>query len=55
MGWDYYTYVAQPVFFVEAVKDFMLREIKAREKAVKDSKRDAKLSGLKERTHHTRP
>jgi hypothetical protein len=35
MGWDYYTYVAQPVFFLEAVKDFLVKEQRAKLEALK--------------------
>lgn len=39
MGWDYYTYMSQPVFFLEAVKDFMIKEQKAKIKALKEANR----------------
>lgn len=39
MGWDYYTYMSQPTFFLEAVKDFMVEEQKAKLKAMKESER----------------
>lgn len=39
MGWDYYTYMSQPLFFIESVKDFLLEEQKAKLKAIKEQNR----------------
>mgnify|MGYP001605581662 CR=1 FL=1 len=39
MSWDYYTYVAQPVFFLEAVKQFLVDEQRAKMKVFKESQR----------------
>lgn len=38
MGWDYYTYMSQPLFFLEGVKDFLVKEQKAKVKALKEHK-----------------
>jgi len=35
MGWDYYMYMSQPTFFLEAVKDFLVKEQKAKMDAIK--------------------
>lgn len=42
MGWDYYTYMVQPIFFVEAVKDFLIRERKAELKAIQNRERESR-------------
>ena len=39
MGWDYYTYMSQPVVFVDAVRTFLVKEQKAKLKAYKDAQR----------------
>lgn len=36
MGWDYYTFESQPVFFIEEILIFMLQE---HEKVKKDARR----------------
>lgn len=38
MGWDYYTYMAQPLFFIEGIIDYL----KAEHKAMSDSQRKQK-------------
>lgn len=36
MGWDYYTYMSQPLFFLESVKDFLAKEQKEKMKIYKE-------------------
>jgi hypothetical protein len=31
MGWDYYTFLAQPTWFVEQIKDMMFIELKKKQ------------------------
>ena len=38
MGWDYYTYMSQPVFFVDAVRDFLAAQQKAMLEEIKKNK-----------------
>lgn len=38
MGWDYFTYVRQPSFFLGAIKDHMVRENKEMKKQLAKNK-----------------
>lgn len=33
MGWDYFTYMSQPCFFIDEIVNFLDWELKQREKA----------------------
>lgn len=35
MGWDYFTYMSQPVFFIDAIKEFFIQEHKAQRDALR--------------------
>lgn len=44
MGWDYYVYASQPLFFLDAVKQFLKEEQQAKMKAYKESEMKMKMS-----------